>query len=114
MNDAALHQDAATPRQRNRLPVGTLEKALRLLHLLQEIAGDPALYERLALKGGTALNLFHLDLDRLSVDINLNYVGALDRAAMESERATVDTAIGRLLASHGYGVRRSAQRACWR
>ena len=60
----------------------------------------------LALKGGTALNVFHLDLDRLLVDIDLNYVGALDLAAMERERPEVDAAIDRLLASLGYGVRR--------
>ena len=41
----------------------TLEKVLRLLDLLDEIAGDPMLSERLVLKGGTALNVFHLDLD---------------------------------------------------
>ena len=46
--------------------------------------GGPILTERLALKGETALNVFHLALDRLSVDIDLNYIGALDRAAMET------------------------------
>jgi len=85
---------------------GTLEKVLRLLDLLQEIARDPVLSERLVLKGGTALNVFHLGLDRLSVDIDLNYIGALDRAVMETERPTVDAAINRLLASQGYSVRR--------
>ena len=84
----------------------TLEKVLRLLDLLDEIAGDPMLSERLVLKGGTALNVFHLDLDRLSVDIDLNYIGALDLTAMESERPHVDAAIDRLLASQGYAVRR--------
>ena len=84
----------------------TLEKVLRLLDLLQEIAKDRILSDRLVLKGGTALNLFHLGLDRLSVDIDLNYVGALDRAAMESERPAVDAALDRLLASQGYGIRR--------
>ena len=84
----------------------TLEKVLRLLDLLQEIAKDQVLSDRLVLKGGTALNLFHLGLDRLSVDIDLNYVGALDRAAMETERPAVDAALDRLLASQGYGVRR--------
>ncbi len=84
----------------------TLEKVLRLLELLDEIAEDPVLSECLVLKGGTALNVFHLDLDRLSVDIDLNYVGALDLATMESERPQVDAAIDRLLASQGYGVRR--------
>ena len=84
----------------------TLEKVLRLLELLDEIAQDPVLSQRLALKGGTALNVFYLDLDRLSVDIDLNYVGALDLAAMERERPEVNAAIDRLFASHGYGVRR--------
>ena len=84
----------------------TLEKVLRLLELLDEIAQDPVLSQRLALKGGTALNVFYLDLDRRSVDIDLNYVGALDLAAMERERPEVDAAIDRLFASHGYGVRR--------
>ncbi len=85
---------------------GTLEKVLRLLDLLQEIARDRVLADRLVLKGGTALNLFHLGLDRLSVDIDLNYVGALHRAAMETERPDVDAALDRLLASQGYAVRR--------
>src|SRR3546814_363848 len=86
--------------------LGTLEKVLRLLDLLQEIARDSVLSERLVLKGGTALNVFHLDLDRLSVDIDLNYIGALDRAVMETERPTVDAALNRLLTSQGYAVRR--------
>ncbi len=85
---------------------GTLEKVLRLLDLLQEIVRDQVLADRLVLKGGTALNLFHLGLDRLSVDIDLNYVGTLDRAAMEAERPDVDAALDRLLASQGYGIRR--------
>ena len=62
------------------LQPGTLEKVMRLLDVLQEIAGDEVLADRLVLKGGTALNVFHLGLARLSVDIDLNYVGALDRA----------------------------------
>lgn len=86
--------------------LGTLEKVLRLLDLLQEIARDSVLSERLVLKGGTALNVFHLGLDRLSVDIDLNYIGALDRAVMETERPTVDAALNRLLSSQGYAVRR--------
>lgn len=85
---------------------GTLEKLMRLLDLLQEIARDSVLAERLVLKGGTALNVFHLGLDRLSVDIDLNYVGALDRTVMEAERPTVDAALNRLLVSQGYGIRR--------
>jgi predicted nucleotidyltransferase component of viral defense system len=85
---------------------GTLEKVLRLLDLLQEISNDAFLRDRLALKGGTALNVFYLDLDRLSVDIDLNYVGVLDRADMLLERPVVDATLNRILAAHGYQVRR--------
>ena len=89
--------------------VGTLEKVIRLLDILQEVARDRVLSERLALKGGTALNVFHLGLDRLSVDIDLNYVGALDRGAMETERPEVEAALNRLLASQGYTIRRQPE-----
>jgi predicted nucleotidyltransferase component of viral defense system len=85
---------------------GTLEKVMRLLDVLQEIAGDEHLADRLVLKGGTALNVFHLGLARLSVDIDLNYVGALDRASMEAERPAVDAALNRLLTAMGYAIRR--------
>lgn len=84
----------------------TLEKAARLLGLLQAIAGDAFLGSRLALKGGTALNAFHLDLPRLSVDIDLNYVGALDRETMLAEKPAVETGLQRLLVEHGYALAR--------
>lgn len=84
---------------------GTLEKVLRLLDLLQEIADDDLLGSRLALKGGTALNVFHLQLDRLSVDIDLNYVGALDRDTMMKERPKIEEALQRILKQQGYQVR---------
>ncbi len=85
---------------------GTLEKVLRLLDLLQEIASDDLLANRFALKGGTALNVFHLALDRLSVDIDLNYIGELDREKMLAERPALEAALGRILAAQGYRVRR--------
>jgi predicted nucleotidyltransferase component of viral defense system len=56
---------------------GTLEKVIRLLDILQEVAGDTILSERLALKGGTALNVFHLGLDWLSVDTTSTISGRL-------------------------------------
>lgn len=85
--------------------INTLEKAVRLLELLQEISQDSVLSNRLALKGGTALNVFHLSLDRLSIDIDLNHVGALDRTVMGKERPVVDLALNRLLVSRGYSIR---------
>jgi predicted nucleotidyltransferase component of viral defense system len=88
------------------LPAATLEKVLRLIDLLQAIAEDPVLKTRVALKGGTALNAFYLRLDRLSVDIDLNYIGALDRAQMEGDRPLVNDALARLLEAQAYQVRR--------
>lgn len=84
----------------------TLEKVLRLLDLMQEINEEPLLSGRLALKGGTALNVFYLPLDRLSVDIDLNYVGALDRSRMLEERPEVEAALNRILSAGAYAVRR--------
>lgn len=84
---------------------GTLEKVLRLLDLLQDIADDQLLGGKLALKGGTALNVFHLQLDRLSVDIDLNYVGALDRETMMKERPKIEDALQGILKQQGYQVR---------
>ena len=48
-----------------------LEKVAQLLGLLDAIRSHPFLEGRLALKGGTALNLFVFDVPRLSVDIDL-------------------------------------------
>ena len=79
---------------------------LRLISLLEEIAGDAFLRDRLALKGGTALNVFHLKLDRLSVDIDLNYIGSLDRDLMLADRPQIEAALQRIPAAQGYRVRR--------
>lgn len=83
----------------------TLEKMVRLLDILQAIAHDGFLGGRLALEGGTALNAFHLGLGRLSVDIDLSYVGALDRATMLAERPEVEAALNSVLAAQGYRVK---------
>lgn len=74
-------------------PADGLEKVLYLLHLLDGFRAHPYLKTRLALKGGTALNLFEFDVPRLSVDIDLNYVGAADRDTMLAERPEVERAI---------------------
>jgi len=83
-----------------------LEKASRLLGLLEAIRSHPFLGPRIALKGGTALNLFVLDLPRLSVDIDLNYIGAPSREVMLAERPQVDQAIHAVCGREELGVRR--------
>lgn len=70
-----------------------LEKVIQLLGLLEGFTQHPYLKSRIALKGGTALNLFVFDAPRLSVDIDLNYMGALDRETMLTERPKVEQAI---------------------
>ena len=56
-----------------------LEKAVRLLALADDIAAHPYLGGRLALTGGTALNMFVLDAPRPSIDLDYNYIGSADR-----------------------------------
>jgi len=58
------------------------------------------------LKGGTALNMFVLDLPRLSVDIDLNYVGALDREGMLAERPRIEQAAQAVFSREGFTARR--------
>jgi predicted nucleotidyltransferase component of viral defense system len=82
------------------------EKVERLQELLAELDAHPYLRDRLVLKGGTALNLFWLDLPRLSVDIDLNYVGALDRDTMLAERPQVERAVEAVCGRQGLQVRR--------
>jgi len=84
----------------------TLEKALRLLSLLTGLRSHPFLKERLALKGGTALNLFVFDVPRLSVDIDVNYIGSPDRAVMDKERPLVEQAVAAVCGREGFTVRR--------
>lgn len=73
--------------------VDSLEKVWMLVRLLNMIGAHPFMGPRVALKGGTALNLFVFDVPRLSVDIGVNYVGAADRATMTAERPKLDAAL---------------------
>ncbi len=52
-----------------------LEKALRLLYLLQSIYQRAYGRDNFALRGGMALPMFYLNLKRLAVDIDLAYTG---------------------------------------
>ncbi len=87
-------------------PPEPFEKVEWLLELLAGLDTHPYLRGRLALKGGTALNLFVLDLPRLSVDIDLNYIGAADRETMLAERPKVEQAVEAVCARLGLQVRR--------
>ncbi|MFH1436375.1 MAG: nucleotidyl transferase AbiEii/AbiGii toxin family protein [Pseudomonadota bacterium] len=77
------------------------------LEILDTARSHPFLKERVALKGGTALNLFVLDVPRLSVDIDLNYIGAADRDAMLTERPKVEQAVQAVCGRLGIQVKRA-------
>jgi len=79
-----------------------LEKVYRLTALLAELRRTPGLHGKLALKGGTALQSIHLGFRRLSVDLDFNYVGSLDRDAMERDRADMRFTLVRLFDQQGY------------
>ena len=83
-----------------------LEKVAHLLNLLDVIRKHPFLKRKLVLKGGTALNLFVFDAPRLSVDIDLNYVGAEGRDSMLEERPKVERAVKAVFEREGFVVRR--------
>lgn len=82
------------------------EKVHVLVGLLETIRSHPFLGPRMALKGGTALNLFVLDLPRLSVDVDLNYVGAAERETMLAERPRIEQALTQVAGRLGLTVKR--------
>jgi predicted nucleotidyltransferase component of viral defense system len=83
-----------------------LEKVAHLIRLLDAIQSHPFLKGKLVLKGGTALNLFVFDVPRLSVDIDLNYVGAAERETMLAERPKLEQAVQAVFAREDFNVRR--------
>ena len=83
-----------------------LEKVAQLLGLLDAVRSHPFLRNRLALRGGTALNLFVFDVPRLSVDIDLDHVGAEGRAGMLAERPRLEEAQQAVFGQEDFTVRR--------
>lgn len=93
-----LHSEAAAMGFREDL----LEKVVQLMGLLEALNGHPFLKGKFLLKGGTALNLFMLDMPRLSVDIDLNYIGQAERTAMEAERPKILQAMQAVFSREGF------------
>jgi hypothetical protein len=82
----------------------TVDKVGRLLDLLDEMERHPALKGKLALHGGTAINLFMLDVPRLSVDIDVSYIGSVSREDMIADRPRVEDGIEAVAKALGYAV----------
>ena len=85
----------------------TVEKVQRLCAILERLDRHPTTRGAWVLKGGTALNLLHLDVPRLSVDIDLNFVGAVDRESMLAARPEFEAALAAVCEREGCDVRRT-------
>jgi predicted nucleotidyltransferase component of viral defense system len=83
-----------------------IEKVLHLLNLMNTLNSHPFLKGKLALKGGSALNLFVSKIPRLSVDIDLNYIGAVEREKMLADRPKVEEAFQAVFSREGFNVKR--------
>ena len=82
----------------------TFEKVCRLVDILNFIENDQLLKDKIALKGGTAINLTMMDLPRLSVDIDLDYVGSLNREQMLADREEINTHFFKYLKANDYNL----------
>jgi len=82
----------------------SLEKVYRLMQILDRIQAIPELSDRLALKGGTAIQGLVFGFRRLSVDIDLNYIGHLDQSVMQKDRAEIRDALLLLFKDLDYRV----------
>ena len=84
-----------------------VEKVLRLNGILSRLNEHPSSERLWVLKGGTALNLFHLDVPRLSIDIDLNFVGASDLEGMQEARPGFEAALTACCEREGCSVKRA-------
>ncbi len=69
------------------------EKVLQLFAFLDEMNQHSDLTGKFALKGGTALNLFVFAAPRLSIDIDLNYIGTAQGADLKHDREVIKNAV---------------------
>jgi predicted nucleotidyltransferase component of viral defense system len=84
----------------------TIEKVYQLLNLLNKLNSHPFLKGKFALKGGSALNLFVFNIPRLSIDIDLNYIGAIEREKMLEDRPKFEKAVEGVFSREGFTVKR--------
>lgn len=83
-----------------------VEKVLRLCGILRRLDSHPTTKSAWLLKGGTALNLLQLDVPRMSVDIDINYVGAADREGMVARRPEFEAALISICEREGCTIKR--------
>ncbi|MCE5295974.1 MAG: nucleotidyl transferase AbiEii/AbiGii toxin family protein [Euryarchaeota archaeon] len=72
--------------------------------IMNRIQETPELSECLALKGGTAIQGLIFGFTRLSVDIDMNYIGSIDKTVMEKERREISKVLLYLFEDMGYSI----------
>lgn len=82
-----------------------LEKVVRLLDILKFIFTELDPHgNKLVLKGGTAINLMYTNLARLSVDIDLDYIGSLDKEKASQDRDIIMDALDNYMLGEDYEI----------
>jgi len=84
-----------------------LETVFRLADLLARLTREVG--SEILLRGGTALNLLYLDVPRLSVDIDLDFVGTADSTEARRRRPELLRQIEELGSRAGYEVKAEQQ-----
>ena len=84
-----------------------VEKVLHLLGILTRLNEHEAAEGRWLLKGGTALNLLHLRVPRLSVDIDLNFTGEANVERLPDARRVFERALVACCEREGCTVHRT-------
>ena len=80
-----------------------VEKVMRLIDILETLFSSEW-KDKLALKGGTAINLFYRNLPRLSVDINLDYLGQTKEEEAVADKESIRTYLKSALFQKGYAL----------
>ncbi|MDR2832262.1 MAG: nucleotidyl transferase AbiEii/AbiGii toxin family protein [Streptococcaceae bacterium] len=80
----------------------TLEKVIRLTEVLELFFNDKILAEHFVLKGGTAINLIHFDLNRLSVDVDMDFTPNLKKDELEIIRNQASVQVIKAMETKGY------------
>jgi hypothetical protein len=84
----------------------SLAKVILLLELLDAIRSHPSLKERVVLRAARLSTCSGSTSPRLSVDIDLNYIGAVDRDRMLADRLKIEQALHAVCGRVGVQPRR--------
>lgn len=97
--------------QKTSFQMDVLEKAYRLIELLREIYRTAELKDVLVLKGGTAINFLYFDFPRLSVDIDVDYIGSVQKEDMLKEREILEGILERTFRTLDYEINKNSSYA---